>query len=227
MVATVNGEILSMRIGALARSVSRPLAATAAGLALTFGLWFGAASPTHAQAADPAIPTIDAFDKALLETMKSAGDLGVKGRYKKLEPVIEKAFNLPVMTRFAVGEKWTTYSDDEHQNLIDAFTRLTVASYAHNFDGYSGESFVINPAVQTRNQDKIVLTQLVRPKDKPVPLNYRMRLANGAWKVIDIYYQGNISQLTIRRNDLAATAMTGNAKALVRNLNTQADRLMH
>jgi phospholipid transport system substrate-binding protein len=66
----------------------------------------------------------------------------------------------------------------------------------------------------------------MRPNDKPVMLNYRMRQDGGSWKVIDIYYGGNISQLTIRRNDLAATAMVGGAKALTKNMNNQADKLL-
>jgi phospholipid transport system substrate-binding protein len=201
------------------RKLARPLAVAAAAFALMTGV--GAARADT----DPAIATIDALDTALLETMKAAGDLGVKGRYKKMEPAVEKAFNLPVMTRYAVGVKWTEFTDAERQALIDAFTRLTVASYAHNFDGYAGEHFEINPDVQTRNQDKIVLTKLIRPKDKPVALNYRMRLADGTWKVIDIYY-GSISQLTLRRNDLAATAMVGGAKAMTKNMNSQADKLL-
>ena len=174
---------------------------------------------------DPAITTVDAFDKALLDTMKSAKDLGVSGRYRKMEPAIERAFNLPVMTRYAVGTKWTEFTDTERQGLIDAFTRLTVANYAHNFDGYGGEHFEINPNVQTRNLDKIVLTKLIRPKDKPVSLNYRMRLADGGWKVIDIYF-GAISQLTVRRNDLSATGMMGGAKGLTKTMNSQADKLL-
>jgi phospholipid transport system substrate-binding protein len=204
------------------RPLSR-LAAVAATIALLTGFGAGVA---RAADADPAIPTIDAFDKALLDTMKNAQTLGVSGRYRKLEPAIRKAFNLSVMTRYAVGSKWNDFSDDEHQGLIDAFTRLTVASYAHNFNGYGGEHFEINPDVQTRNVDKIVQTQLIRLKDKPVILNYRLRLADGGWKVIDVYYNGNISQLTLRRNDLAATGMVGGAKGLTKTMNNQADKLL-
>jgi phospholipid transport system substrate-binding protein len=206
-----------MRTRTLSRTLARLATAAATGLLL--------AGAAHAQPSDPAVPTIDSFDKTLLETMKAADDLGLKGRYKKLEPAIQKTFNLPVMARYAVGDKWNGFSDAEHQTLIDAFTRLTVASYAHNFDGYEGESFEVNPTVQTRNQDKIVQAKLIRPKDKPVTLNYRMRLADGNWKVIDVYFNG-ISQLTIRRNDLAATAMVGGAKALTKNMNNQADKLL-
>jgi len=199
--------------------LGRPFAAAVTAFALMAGA--GAARADT----DPAITTIDAFDKSLLETMQAAGDLGVKGRYKKLEPAVERTFNLPVMARYAVGGKWNEFNDTERQGLIDAFTRLTVASYAHNFDGYEGEHFEINPDVTTRNLDKIVQTKLIRTKDKPVILNYRMRLADGAWKVIDVYF-GSISQLTIRRNDLAATALTGGAKALTKNMNNQAEKLL-
>jgi len=203
------------------RKLGSPLIVAAAVFALVAGIGAGVARAKT----DPAIDTIDAFDKTLLETMKSAGDLGVKGRYHKLEPAVAKTFDLPVMTRYAVGAKWNEFNDTERQGLIDAFTHLTVASYAHNFDGYEGEHFEINPTVQTRNLDKIVQTKLIRTKDKPVVLNYRMRLADGTWKVIDIYY-GSISQLTIRRNDLAATALTGGAKALTKNMNNQGDKLL-
>jgi len=200
------------------RILLRPFAAFAV-LALC-----ASAGASFAQATDPAIPTIDAFDNALIETMKQAKALGPKGRYQKLEPAIQRAFNLPVMTRFAVGPAWGQFSEPDHNALIDAFTRLTVASYAHNFDGYGGERFVINPKVQTRGPDKIVETKLMRPGDKPVSLNYRMRLDGATWKVIDIYY-GNISQLSLRRADLANTASVG-ARALIRDMNNQADKLL-
>jgi phospholipid transport system substrate-binding protein len=195
-------------------------------VATAFALLAGVGVQAARAQTDPAATTIDTFYKTLLETMKQAGDLGVKGRYQKLEPAVERAFNLPVMTRFAVGSKWNEFSDAEHQALIDAFTKLTVASYAHNFSGYDGEHFDVSPTVQTRGLDKIVETKLVRQSDPPVTLNYRMRLADTTWKVIDVYYSGSISQLTVRRADLAATAMTGGAKALTKNLNNQADKLL-
>jgi phospholipid transport system substrate-binding protein len=157
--------------------------------------------------------------------MKSSKDLGVDGRYHKLEPVIEQTFNLPAMTGFAVGARWKDFSEADRQSVTDAFKRLTVSSYAHNFNGYGGEHFEILPTVQTRGLDKIVQTKLVRPKDKPVSLNYRMRLDGSTWKVIDIYY-GNISQLSIRRSDLQTTAMTGGPKGLIKTMNADADKLM-
>ena len=210
-----------MRISAFVQTHARPLAAALAVLILALG----AAPAVRAQEPDPAIPTIDAFDKSLLETMKAADDLGVKDRYTKLEPAIEKAFNLPVMARYAVGEKWPSFSDAEHQSLIDAFTRLTVASYVERIDGYSGKTPDQPHRPQTRNLDEIVQTKLIRPNRSLAALNYRMRLDGGTWKVIDIYTE-NVSQLYIWRREVADKSMGVGAKALVKYMNAQADELM-
>jgi phospholipid transport system substrate-binding protein len=201
------------------RILLRPVAALAV---LVLGVCAGS-NFALAQAADPAIATIDGFDNALLDTMKQATSLGPKGRYQKLTPAVQRAFNLPAMARFAVGPNWSQYNAADRQSLVDAFTRLTIASYAHNFDGYGGEHFEISPNVQTRGLDKIVQTKLIRPRDKPVALNYRMRQEGGTWKVIDIYY-GNISQLSIRRADFANSATVG-AGALIHDMTAQANKL--
>lgn len=177
-----------------------------------------------AQASDPAAATIQSFDDSLLSVMKRAKSLGVMGRYRELQGPIERAFDLPTMTRFAVGPKWATLPPQQQEALIKAFTRLTVASYAHNFDGYDGEKFVLDPKVETRAPDKLVQTQLVSPHDKTHSLAYRMRqAADGQWKIIDVY-SDNISQLATRRSDFASTMNSAGAAALVQKIDALADK---
>ncbi len=183
------------------------------------------AGQVHA-ATDPGATKIEAFDAGLLDSMKAGPGATTAERYRRLSPVIERTFNLPVMTQFAVGPAWPSFTPAQQQAAIAAFTRLTVASYAHNFNGYSGERFEIDPDVVTRGPDKIVTTHLIRPHDAPVALIYRMRAAGDSWKVIDIYY-GAISQLTTRRSDFAASIAAGGAPALIAHLTSLSDKLMN
>ena len=176
-----------------------------------------------AQASDPAIPTIQAFDGALVETMKVGKSIGAEGRFRKLTPAVERTFDIPLMTRIAVGPAWAGYSAADQAALVKAFGRLTAANLAHNFDSYDGEQFKIDPAVQTRGPDKLVKTQLIPKSGAPTDLNYRMREAGGVWKVIDVYF-GAISQLTAQRSDFASSATPGGAKVLAQKINTQADK---
>lgn len=179
-----------------------------------------------AQAADPAAAEISRLDEGLLSTMKDAKRLGPKGRYEKLEPIIARTFDLPTMTRFAVGPAWSTLSPADQQALVNAFKRMTVATYAHNFDDYNGEKFSLDPKVETRGPDKLVRTQLVST-GAPTTLAYRMRQSGGGWKVIDVYYNGAVSSMLGQRSEYAATLKSGGAPALTKKLNTRADELLH
>jgi phospholipid transport system substrate-binding protein len=190
-------------------------------------LALGVAAP-RARAADldPAAVQIQSFDNALIEVMKQAKSLGAGGRARKLAPAIDQTFDIAAMTRFAVGPAWTGMSDADHTALIEAFKRFTAASYAHNFDGYSGQKFDVDPNVVVRGPDKIVQSHIKSPGDDPVAISYRMRATTGAWKIIDVYYQGTISQLTTRRSDFAATVASGGAKALIAHLDAQTEKLL-
>jgi phospholipid transport system substrate-binding protein len=176
--------------------------------------------------ADPAAAQINSFDTALVGVMKEASSLNAKARARKLAPAIEQAFDFPTMIRFAVGRPWATMSDADHAALIDAFRRFTIASYAKNFDGYSGEKFEVDPKVEQRGPDKLVVTHLIRTRDTPVNISYRMRAPSGTWKIIDVYYNGTISQLTTRQSDFAASVASGGAKGLIAHLDAQTEKLL-
>lgn len=175
---------------------------------------------------DPGVTQMTGFDDVLLGTMKQADALGVKGRYKKLEPAVERAFDLPTMTRYAIGPTWSKFSSGDQRLLIDAFSRLSIASFAHNFNGYAGERFVVDPTADNRGVDKIVKTQIIPASGAPVILDYRMRQTGGSWKAIDVLFQGTISQLTTRRSDLATIVASGDARTIAANINAQADKML-
>ena len=201
----------------------RPLLIAGA-LLMALAAEIGAPSARAAEP-DPAASQIGAFDRSLVEVMKAGPALGPRDRYRKLTPVIQRAFDLPVMTRFAVGPAWAQMSEADHQSLIEAFTRLSAASYAHNFDHFSGERFDVDPKSEVRGGDRIVQSHLVPEHGAPVSLTYRMRLSGGGWKIIDVYY-GAISQLTTRRSDFAAPLASGGAKGLVSHLDALTDKLL-
>jgi phospholipid transport system substrate-binding protein len=174
----------------------------------------------HAQASDPAAQVVDRFDQTVLEAMKGGKSLGLKGRYAKLEPAVKQTFNLPLMTRFAVGASWATMSAADQQALLAAYTHYSVSTWAKNFDSYSGQKFTIG-TVDTRGTTKLVHVKL---EGASVELVYRMQAsASGGWKVLDVYFNG-VSQLTQQRADYASALSAGGPQALVKKINDLADR---
>ena len=194
-------------------------------LAVVFLVAVFLAPAAKAQAPDPAVQQVQTFYSALIDSMKHAKELGVKGRYEKLKPTIEQTFDLPSMVRLAVGPDWTTMPAAEQQALLVAFERMTVANYASNFSGYDGEKFVVDPVATVRGTDRVVQSKLIA-KDQTIPFSYRMRQTGGSWKVVDIYLNGFISQLATQRSEYALTLTASGASGLVKKLNALADKLM-
>ena len=173
------------------------------------------ASPLPALAqSDPAVAPVQALDAGLISIMKAGTKAGVKGRAATIGPVVDRSFDLALMTRLAVGTSWNTIAPADQQALVAAFRRMTVNSYAVNFDGYGGQSFTVAPQVETRGGDKLVRTVLNDPKGSPVPISYRMRQSAGGWRIIDVFYK-SVSQLATRRSDFEGVLGRGGAKALL------------
>ncbi len=183
-------------------------------------------SAATAADADPAVARIRAFHEVLLDTMKQAQRTPVRTRYEKLEPAIRATFDLAAMTRIAVGPSWNTIGADDQQALLEQFGRFTIATYANRFDGWSGETFEIDPSSETRGANRIVHSTLVRPKGDPIALNYLMRPADDGWKATDVYLKGTISELATRRSEFGAVLKSGGPAALIDSLRQRADKLL-
>jgi phospholipid transport system substrate-binding protein len=130
------------------------------------------------------------------------------------------------MSRIAVGQNWATLSAVEQQSIISAFTRMTTATYASRFDDFSGEQFEVLQTADQPNGDKIVKTRIVQSDGTVVQLNYLMRNAGGAWKIIDVYLDGTISELASRRAEFGSILKSGGPNALVSALTKQGDKLL-
>jgi len=178
-------------------------------------------APVMAQASDPAVTQVQGFYDALQASMKSGGT--TKSRYEKLKPAVEKAFDLSAMTATAVGPSWASLSDADRKALTDAFSRMTVADYAKNFDAYNGEKFTVEPAAIARGSDHFVKSSMKTSKET-IAFNYRTHQVGSDWKVTDVYLAGNISQMAQKRSDFASTLASGGAQGLAKKINALADQ---
>jgi len=175
---------------------------------------------------DPAVAPVEAFYDALLAQMKKGGP--AKARYDMLKPAVEKAFDLSGMTAVAVGPAFASLPEADKKALTDAFERMTIANYVRNFDSFSGEKFIVEPAAVARppSIDKLAKSTLKTGKES-IPFNYRMHQVGSEWKIEDIYLNGNISQMAQRRSDFSATFASGGASGLTRKINALADQQLN
>ncbi len=161
---------------------------------------------------------VEGFHGELLSTMRQAEKLGYEGRVARLRPVIHRVFDLPFMGRKSAGRHWKTLSEAQRAKLQEAFARLSVATYAERFDGYSGESFATLAESEATHGMRMVQTRLLRQDKDDVELTYRLRPKEGSWKIIDVLLGGTVSELAMRRAQYSAMIRRKGFDQLIRAL---------
>jgi phospholipid transport system substrate-binding protein len=171
-----------------------------------------------AAAADAPRTIVEKFHATLLEAMQKAKTLGYQGRYALLKPAVDATFDLPAMAEVAAGPPWRTLTDEQKKQFVDVFKRYTYGTYAYRFDGYDGERFATIGEQPGRNNTVLVNTQLVRPKDEPVALNYLMHQTEEGPRAIDVFLKGAFSELATKRSEYAAVIQREGFAALISRL---------
>jgi len=70
-----------------------------------------------------------------------------------------------------------------------------------------------------------VKTRLINPQDENVELNYRLRQVDGKWKIIDVYLDGTVSELALRRSEFVSIVKREDLNALVAALEEKITKL--
>src|SRR5919109_3261384 len=78
------------------------------------------------------------------------------------------------MTRLAIGPTWETLAPAQQQRLIAAFAHYVAATYADQFDTYSGEQLQV-AGERPRGADLMVQTRIVKANGETTRLDYLMR----------------------------------------------------
>jgi phospholipid transport system substrate-binding protein len=190
-------------------------------LALVFGV--GLLAQSAAAAADPQEPVRN-FYGVLQSNMQQGRMLGESGRYARLAPVVDRIFDLPYMTRLAIGPAWNGLGPAQQQQLVAAFAHYVGATYADRFDTYSGEQLQVTGERPFGN-DFMVQTRIVKSNGETTRLDYLMRRDNGPWQIADVYLDGSISQLAVHRSEFHSILRREGVEGLVVALNRKVDLL--
>lgn len=175
-------------------------------------------------AAEAPVTAVNKLHEVLLTNMKDAETLEFEGRRARLAPVVQDVFDLETMTRVSTGAAWRNMSESERADVVEAFSAWTVANYAAQFDGFDGERFEIASETDAGRGNILVNTELVT-KTETVALNYRLRRKGDDWRIIDIYMDGTVSQLAMRRGEFAAVLGKGDVGQLIGHMRALTSKL--
>lgn len=169
-----------------------------------------------------AVQLVQKFEQELIDVMKKGKALGFKGRYDKLEKAVSDSHDLPKIARIVVGKEWEKLTEAQQQKLVDVFSRLSIASYAHNFKEFSGEAFTFDNEEQTARGGVVVHSHLTIPDDKPVKFDYMLKEKGDSWRIINIIANG-VSDLALKRSEYTTILQREGFDALIAKITEKID----
>jgi phospholipid transport system substrate-binding protein len=165
---------------------------------------------------------VESFQTELINVMKNGQKLGFAGRYDKLYDPVSNSHDLIKIARIVIGKEWEKLSEDQQKKLVDVFSRLSVASYAHNFKDYSGESFTFESEEETTRGGVVVHSRLTIPDDKPVKFDYMLKEKGNSWRIINIIANG-VSDLALKRSEYTTILQREGFDALITKISEKID----
>ncbi len=152
------------------------------------------------RAEDPAIGFVDKLaDKILAEIV--ATDKTKDDKEAFFRDAFVEALDLKGIGQFVLGTAWKKTSEEDRAAFLNAFTDLTVKTWADRFNLYTGQQIVFQG---TRNAERgqIYVDSVIQDK-QPVEVIWRLRPSKDSYKIVDIIVEG-VSMAATYRNDYRA-----------------------
>ena len=144
------------------------------------------------------------------------------GDQARIREVIETKllpnFDFERMTALAMGRNWKTASPEQQKQLVDQFRTLLVRTYSGALNQYRDQTFDFKPLRGDPNaSDVVVKTEVIRPGQAPVQIDYGMERKDGSWKAYDVIV-GGVSLVTNYRDEFSSQIQTGGIDGLIKTL---------
>ena len=144
---------------------------------------------------------------------------GDKSHIRELiEAKIAPHFDMQRMTALAVGRGWRQATPEQKTRLADEFKTLLIRTYSNALDQYHEQTLRYLPLRAEANAtDVTVRTEVVRPGQQPVAIDYSMEKTPSGWKAYDVIV-GGVSLVTNYRDEFAQQIQQGGIDSLIQAL---------
>jgi len=189
-------------------------------LALTLVLSLGSAGSPAAEFTAPDV-LVRTTSEEVLRLVAEDKDLR-NGNPSKLVDLIETRilpqFDMPKMTRLAVGKNWRQATQDQQRQLVKEFQTLLVRSYSAAYSAYRHVKVDVAPLRTLEGDDVTVKTKILLPGGAPpVAVDYAMNMTSDGWKVYNVVVEG-VSLVTTYRTEFGVQIEQTGIDGLIRSL---------
>lgn len=131
--------------------------------------------------------------------------------------LLSQGFDVHFIGRFVLGKYWRQVSAEQQHDYIALFEEFLLKTYSRRLGGYAGESFAVTGARPAGRRDIIVETRIERPSGPPIKADWRVRMIDQHYKIIDVAVEG-VSMAVTQRSEFAAVIQNHGMDGLLQAL---------
>lgn len=190
---------------------------SALAVAIALSLAAATASSQPAAAPDPAQATkvVEDLHAVMIDVMKQGSALGYEGRLAKLEPAIDARYDFSFIAEKSVGLAWKDFDEAQRKQLVGAISQLAGATYAARMNDHTGERFETLGTQEAGQNTVLVRTKIVEGGGKTTTLDYRLRATPEGPRIVDVFFDGTVSELALRRSEYSSLLKKGGFPTLL------------
>ena len=148
---------------------------------------------------------VDRFHEGLASTLGNITNDTFQARREALCPVLQDTMNIPLQGAASVGRRaWNGWTPEQREAYSQQFQAYLCAQYADRFKAYDGETFVIVGERPGPRGAMIVETEVRVTDSTPVPIDYVLRSTSDGWAIADLFLDGTVSEVALRRAEFSA-----------------------
>ena len=160
---------------------------------------------------------INQLHETLINVMVISDTTSFEERYTYLEPVINKNFDIALISKVILGRYWKSIDEKIKVRFINLFNRLTISTYIGRFNSYENQIFKNISIEQLKENRYLVKTEFVRLKEKPISFNYIIQKNGKKWRIISVIANG-INDLSLKRAEYVAIIKKDGIDTLIKKL---------
>lgn len=162
--------------------------------------------------------TSERMIKALHED-KARIDKEPKYLYELVDKIVLPHFDFLRMSKLVLGKYWRQASVDQQERFVEEFRTLLVRTYATSMREYADQPIEYLPLrMDPGATDVTVKTEVEQLSGFPVPIDYRLYLNDGAWKVFEVSIDGVNLVVNYRSSFATEIRKVGGVEGLIKQL---------
>jgi phospholipid transport system substrate-binding protein len=147
--------------------------------------------PLHAEAGLP-LDTIEGHVNSVLDVLRDPalqGEANKEAKEKKIESIADQMFDYIALSKLTLGRSWKQFNKEQQKEFVSLYRSILEKAYMDKILSYTDEKVLFDKEMMLSEKKAEVQTRIIT-KSAEIPINYRVYLKDGQWRVYDVIIEG-------------------------------------